>query len=59
MDQANYIHLLSYTNRVSLLGSHRGGGGGRAVPPSQYFRKGPDPPNNYPATYLSQAYAIQ
>ena len=34
------------------------GGPGGSVPP-QYFRRGPDPPNNYPATCLIQLHDLQ
>ena len=42
-------------------GSRRGGGGGgeRGPVPPNILGGGPGPPNSYPATYLSQAYAIQ
>ena len=36
-----------------------GGGKEGLCPSPNTLGGGPDPPNNYPATYLSQAYAIQ
>ena len=36
-----------------------GVGTGRAGGPAPILERGSGPPNNHPATYLSQAYAVQ
>ena len=44
--------------RIGVGARGAGGPGGQGVPPN-ILGGGPGPLNNYPATYLSQAYAIQ
>ena len=62
-----YMHKpvnIMYVN-TSHRSRNRGGRGpggqgvGRGACAHQYLGGGPGQPNNYPATYLSQAYSIQ